>query len=118
MRHLIFLICAFTFISCLLFFSDAIAAVKSKGEACEVLKRTALRDHLVAKGQPSGKYVCEDYSQTDGYYVFGLHFKLDAPTNKPQSNLVGWFAVSERDGSVHEWDMANLTLGPAVTPTH
>jgi len=118
MKRLKILISTFSFLICFLFLSDSIAAVKSKGEACNLLKKTALRDHLVAIGQPPGKYVCEDYTQADGYYVFGLHFKLDVPNNQPQSNLVGWFAVSERDGSVHEWDMANLTLGPAVTPTH
>jgi hypothetical protein len=102
------------FVIGLLFFSDAMAAVKSNDEACDILKRTALQDHLVARGQPSGQYVCEDYSQNGGYFVFGLHFKLDVPTDNPQSNLVGWFAVSKKSGRVYEWDMANLTLGPIV----
>jgi hypothetical protein len=100
------------------FFSCATAAVNSRDNACAILKGLALRDHLVAKNVPPGEYTCEDYSESGDYYVFGLHYKLFKPSDKPQSNLVGWFAVSKKDGSVYEWDMANLSLGHLVKDDH
>jgi hypothetical protein len=92
----------------------ALASVVSKPAACDALMHTAIKHHLVAKGVAPGRYDCAYDHQTDAYYVFGLHYRLDAPTDHAQSNLVGWYAVMKQGGAVYAWNVAGLTLGPLV----
>lgn len=93
----------------------AMSTPVSKSEACELLKRAALRHHFATASSPPGHYYCDFDSSSGGYFVVSLHYSYKAPVGTFGSNLIGWYAVRRIDGKIFEWDVANMRLGHPVS---
>jgi hypothetical protein len=107
--------CLILIASILLLFSPCCsAAIDTEAKACSVLINVATKDHFVAEDAPLGDYRCEHFSEEDGFYVIGLHYRRSIPDARPQSTLVGWFAISKASGEIYHWDMANLVIGGVI----
>lgn len=94
------------------------AQVVDRHEACILLeKRVAHVDRLPISGPPGMGWYCDFSTLGDAsWYVIALRSNRKCPGIC--SNLMGWFAVSRKNGSVHEYDMANLQVGAAVKDRH
>lgn len=91
------------------------APVGSAEKACDVAKaRTAALWHFPV----SAIAFCEPIDEAHnpkGYFVVGLHGKRDdCGGDVCGSTLMGWFAVEKKTGRVHEWDTAEMKVGPLI----
>jgi hypothetical protein len=86
-------------------------------DACTLLeKRIAKLDNLPDSGPVGIGWFC-DFSTLgdDQWYVIAL--RSNRRCESICSNLMGWYAVSRRSGSVHTYDMAGLKVGAEVNGT-
>jgi hypothetical protein len=79
--------------------------------ACSVLKATvARRDSLPVTGPPGTGWFCDfTTGNSKSWYVVAL--RSGQKCAGICSNLMGWYAVSSRTGTVREWDVGENKLG-------
>ncbi len=77
--------------------------VTSRHQACLVLKRAAVTEHLSTRDL-TGRYYCECGYPDSTYFQCALRYRVTFD-EKEGSNLIGWFAVRRSDGRVFDWDI-------------
>ena len=108
-------------VGCVLAFSAALEATGTNSlterHACAVLQRRIAKIDGVPVSGPAGIGWFCDFSTlgNEDWYVIALRSKRRC--EGICSNLMGWYAVNRRTGSVHTYDMADPHVGPPVKKT-
>ena len=95
-----------------LFNDDAVAGVRlTKATSCSLLKKTVARlDSLPVTGPPGAGWFC-DFSSLSGSRWFVVALRSNRACGGDCSNLIGWYAISRRNGEIHSYDIAKLRVG-------
>jgi len=83
----------------------------NKDTACSILKkRIAKLDSLPESGPVGMGWYC-DFATFEDKRWFVIALRSNRQCEGICSNLMGWFAIDRRTGSVHDFDVANLEVG-------
>jgi hypothetical protein len=90
----------------------------TKESACARLKKVVAKLDGIPESGPAGPGWFCDFStaQTDTSYVIAL--RSNRKCDDICSNLRGWYAVDWTDGSVHDFDVADMKVGASLGVFH
>jgi hypothetical protein len=83
----------------------------SKTTSCSLLKKKVARLQGLPETGPEGSGWFCDFSRLSGSRWFVVALRSNRACNGDCSNLMGWYAVSRRNGEIHSYDVANLRVG-------
>ena len=86
----------------------------SQDSACAVLKKRIVKLRVLSQSSPIANGWYCDFSTLgdERWYVIAL--RSNRKCEGICSNLLGWYAVDRSNGAVHEFDMADVKVGPAL----
>src|SRR5882724_377473 len=82
--------------------------------ACVRLKKVVAKlDGIPVSGPVGLGWFCDfSTAQSDTSYIIAL--RSNRKCDGPCSNLMGWYAVDRTNGSVHDFDVANMKVGASL----
>jgi hypothetical protein len=90
----------------------------TKDGACARLKKAvATLDGIPESGPVGVGWFC-DFSRYQGNTIYVIALRSNRKCDGPCSNLMGWYAVSRTNGSIHDFDVAEMKVGATIGPTH
>jgi hypothetical protein len=98
--------------------SGAASQSISKESACARLKKVvAMLDGISESGPVGMGWFCDFSAYRQGpIYVIAL--RSNRKCDGPCSNLMGWYAVDWTNGSIHDFDVAEMKVGATIGPSH
>ena len=85
-----------------------------KPAACALLKKkVAHLNSLPQTGPPGMGWYC-DFTNLSGNRWFVVALRAHRACEGNCSNLMGWYAISRRNGEIHAYDVAKLKVGLAL----
>ncbi len=90
--------------------------VGSTGAASQILIAFAQKHHLAPNDSRPGKYYCDPSPRQRPFFIIALR-RIDekAPSDQVMSDLVGWYGIDERDGSIVEWNIDEGIPGKKIS---
>lgn len=97
------------------FNGDAVAGGHlTKASSCASLKKTVARiKSLPETGPPGAGWFC-DFSSLSGNRWYVVALRSNRSCGGDCSNLLGWYAISRRNGEIHSYDIVKLRVGLAL----
>jgi len=90
----------------------------TRESACARLKKVVAKLDGIPKSGPVGMgWFCDFSTYREGTaYVIAL--RSNRKCDGACSNLMGWYAVDWTDGSIHDFDVADMKVGAIVGTSH
>jgi hypothetical protein len=84
--------------------------------ACTRLKQVVSTLEGIPQSGPTGLGWYCDFSTIQAQASYVIALRSNRTCDGACSDLMGWYAVDWTDGSVHDFDLANMEVGALVGP--
>jgi hypothetical protein len=90
----------------------------SKESACARLKKVVAKLDGIPESGPVGMGWFCDFSTYQEGTTYVIALRSNRKCDGPCSNLMGWYAVDWADGSIHDFDVADMKVGVIIGASH
>jgi hypothetical protein len=90
----------------------------TKGSACARLKKVVAKLDGIPESGPVGMGWFCDFSTYQEGTTYVIALRSNRKCDGICSNLMGWYAVDWTDGSIHDFDVANMEVGAIIGTPH